>query len=168
MSVGEGCCGNGWARESPASGCNSVQCSSGMVHTSPGVSKCPCHCLHMVTSRICALCFAVLYSRGGAPLVADWKRSGSHFTCTTKGVFKQGILAAGELNGVQMQHSKLEHVSSDPRVRLCFSGSRVYLLGLPNSPDPVPQGIPSALSAEYLYCGREGTLPVFDGKLSCR
>lgn len=70
-------------------------------------------------------CFVVLYARGDAPLAADWKRGGSRFTCTTKGVFKQCILAAGELNGVQMQHSKLEHVSSAPTVRLCFSGSRV-------------------------------------------
>lgn len=64
-----------------------------------------------------------------------------------------------------MQHSELEHVSSDPTVRLCFSGSRVYLLRLFNSPDPVPQGIPHALSAKYLHCAREGTLPIFDGKL---
>lgn len=89
-------------------------------------------------------CSVVLDARGDAPLAADWKRGRFPFTCTTKGVFKQCILAAGELNGVQMQHSELEHVSSDPIVRLCFSGSRLYLLGLLNSPDPVPQGIPSA------------------------
>ena len=89
-------------------------------------------------------CFVVLCARGDAPLAADWKRSEFHFTCTAKGVFKQCILAAGELNGVQMQHSKLEQVSSDSTIRLWFSGSRVYLLGLINSPDPVLQGIPSA------------------------
>lgn len=39
------------------SSCNSVHCSSGMAHTSPGVSKFLCHCLPVVTSRTCALLF---------------------------------------------------------------------------------------------------------------
>lgn len=87
---------------------------------------------------------------------------------TIKGVFKQCVLATGELNGVQMQHSELEHISSDPTVRLCFSENKVYLLGLLNSADPVPQGFPCALSAKYLHCTREGSLPIFGGKLPCR
>lgn len=53
-----------------------------------------------------------------------------------------------------MQHSELEHVSSDPTVRLCFHGNRVYLLGLLSSPDPVPQGFQSTLN--ILMCqGRD-------------
>lgn len=57
VSVGAGCCGNGWDGESPTSSCNSVHCSSGMAHTSSGVSKCLCHCLLVVTSRTHALLF---------------------------------------------------------------------------------------------------------------
>lgn len=43
VSAGQGCCGNGWDGESPASGCRSVHCSSGMAHTSSGVSECLHH-----------------------------------------------------------------------------------------------------------------------------
>lgn len=56
VSVGEGCCGSGWDGESPTSGCNSMH-SSGMARTSPGLSKCLCHCLLVVTSRTRALLF---------------------------------------------------------------------------------------------------------------
>lgn len=66
-----------------------------------------------------------------------------------------------------MQHSELEHISSDPTVRLFFHGKRVYLLGLLNDPDPVSQGFQSTLNMKYL-CAREGSLPIFDRKLPCR
>lgn len=132
MSVGEGCCGNGWGGESPNSGCNSALLLWN-DSTSPGVSKRLCHCLPVVPC-----CFVLLCAREDAPLTADWEKGGFHFTCSTKGVFKQCILAAGVLSEVQMQHSEPERVSSDPTVGLCFSGSWVYLLRLLNSPNPVP------------------------------
>lgn len=85
-------------------------------------------------------CFVVLYARGDAPLAADWKKGRSHFTCTAEEVFKQCILAAEDLNGVQMQHFKLEQPQ-----QLAFAsvGAGCIFCGCL----AVPQGIPRALSA---------------------